>query len=169
MGEKFDTAHHRQQIDLLGHLKQLQNVCTFCLSHDNHDAPKHSILTCPTLSNVSGSALTYLAWRDLIHYRVGVLHPPICYLCHVPQGREIILHHRFDGDPTRCVFRDLVAPLAYGIITSPDLRSQAQEHFSSTNLSNPIVAMDWINSGMVVPGYPSNLIALFMWYCRCHL
>lgn len=147
-------------------LPDLVRSCTFCLVH-GINSPKHLILDCPTLVGLA-SVEAYLLWRRSIFYQVGVLHPPICYLCHQPQGTEGVLHPPFDGNPEHCRFRDMVAPLVYGVLTKPTLRMDAQIYFPSADLSTPMTAIDWIN-GMPISGNPSNLIALFMWYCRNHL
>lgn len=158
------------QIDLLGYLRQLQNTCTFCLIHStSNNNPDHSILTCPTLLNKEETLDEFMAWKKQIHYRVGVVHPFTCFICHVPQGLDDILHQRFDGVPEHCVFRDVIAPLVYGILTSTKLSLEAQDRFSFADFSTPMIAINWINSVSIAPGYPTNLVALFLWYCSHYL
>lgn len=123
----------------------------FCLWHD--------LPTCPTLATVS-TFEDFVAWRSDIYYRVGTVHPPTCFLCHVPRG----IHSRFDGDPSNCEYRDMIAPLVYGILTSPVMRHAAQRRFRSADLSSPASAMRWING--VPIRFPSNLIAITIWFCR---
>jgi hypothetical protein len=74
----------------------------------------------------------------------------------------------FSRNATLCEFRDVIAPLVYGLLTCADAQTSLQSAFPGINISTPAAALAWINSN-VTQGHLSNLSALFLWYCHQYL
>jgi len=138
--------------------------CPYCLLHGAEPITPHAIISCPTLIDGSGqyNVDTFLAWRRGIIYN-SQHHPGICFLCHVPQGPNNALHSTFTGRWEDCLFPDIIAPLAYGVLTQSDLAASAQRQFPIADFSTPMASLEWINQAPM-GGHPSNLIALFAWF-----
>jgi hypothetical protein len=118
----------------------------------------HTFATCDKVSKPP-----FFSWRKGIRYPH---HIHVCYHCHVPQGKNDALHPTFTkSTASSCEFRDIIAPLTYGLLMHDDHKASLSANFSGLNVTTPSDALAWINS-KPMQGHITNLCALFLWYCR---
>jgi hypothetical protein len=117
---------------------------------------------CPNISKD-----LFISWRKCLRY--SNLSEGVCFYCHVPQGPKDALHPKFIRNAaTTCEFRDIVAPLVYGLLTHGAHTTTIQAEFPRLNATTPPLALEWINS-RPIKGHVTNLSALFLWYCSQYL
>lgn len=140
-------------------LRLVGKTCAYCfVNGDPFTVAGHTFGACPRLPNKSD----FYAWRKCIRYGHGVA---VCYRCHVPQGDNEALHPRFSTDASQCEFRDVVAPLVFSLLGRSEMRADLQSAFPGLDATTPASALVWINSA-ATDGHLTNLVALFVWYCR---
>ncbi|KDR73827.1 hypothetical protein GALMADRAFT_212084 [Galerina marginata CBS 339.88] len=130
--------------------------CASCVVNGVDNPSQHEIIKCNTLKTLALYS-PFLDWKKKIKYKgYG-----FCWFCHVPNvssnGTLDALH-----PSTRCDYKDIIAPVAFYVLSNNEMRNQAADHFGVALLSYDH-ALLWINSPPV-EGHLSNLTALFLWF-----
>jgi hypothetical protein len=142
-------------------LQLVSKTCSLCfVSSSPYDKPNHTFSICQQRSKSE-----FFQWRRGIKYAKGIA---VCYQCHVPQGKDDVLHPTFTRNATECEFRDVVAPVVFGLLKRPDILEQLRKAFPGLDTSTPMSALAWINS-KEIEGHLTNLTALFYWFCHQYL
>lgn len=153
---------------LLSALQKFDGRCPLCYVVINsagtyaprmmHDITQCPCLTSPTLPiNVS----QYLTWRRRIEYKEG-LHRKLCFFCHVPQ-LDPRLHGDFVPGGKNCIFPDVIIPTIIGVYYT-QWRQHAQRALGvEWNTLDQFLL--WL-IGKPAMGSPSNVVALFIWFCN---
>ena len=87
----------------------------------------------------------------------------ICYRCHVPQLNDE-LHGTFTGTGKECKFKDVIAPVIFGVYEAGDLRVEASTAFGQGFTSRQVY-LNWL-LGEPVRGHRSNLVGVFLWFAN---
>jgi superfamily II DNA or RNA helicase len=148
----------KQQLD------RFSGTCTLCMTHGVHSEFHDIFQQCSSLRDGPG-AFQFRKFREGLRYdeRRGLRR--ICFFCHVPQGDGDRLHPQF-GNKNTCEYRDLIAPLVFGIFNHPDLRGEMEGYFGQVFESTDAF-VNWLNSSPIA-GHKSNLTAVFLWYGTIH-
>jgi len=175
INESSETAKRRRQeriigtlsyeADLSAQLSKYANMCMLCNVFGRLDDP-HPLHSCPTLRKdiPPYDYKAFFSWQKEIRYNPKI-HPPVCFLCHLPQGEKDRLHPAFTGKREDCPYPDLIGPAVYAIMSHPDLKEEAVSEFPGLNVSSPSKTITWL-IGAPMKGHISNLISLFLWYAR---
>jgi hypothetical protein len=122
----------------------------------------HIITQCPCLkdSTIPLGVSQYLDWKHLIKYRKP-RHQKICYFCHVPQ-LDSRLHGDFVANGSGCIHSDIIIPTIIGVYYQ--WRGHAESNFG-VQWESLNTFRDWLLEKPIV-GYPSNIVALFIWFVK---
>lgn len=154
------VSHLSHDEILLLCLRMVTKTCSYCFIHssDPQVPANHTFSNCSKMPKSD-----FIEWRRDIRYSKGI---SVCYHCHVPQGEKDALHPTFTkAAASACEFRDIIAPLVYGLLKHDIHKASLSAQFSDLNTTTPLTALAWINS-KPIQGQVTNLCALFIWYCR---
>lgn len=169
------TTHRPSIVPWVSLLKDaldvLENCCMFCTT-TTHSTPYHGLNGCPEMMKKSAdSHFTTTKEHYMMTWRTNLMYAPrtsgqkpVCYKCHLPNGPGDSIHPPFGRD-TVCPHPDLVSAVGYRVLTTPSVFQEARAHFGQVWTSDPEY-IRWVTK----PGveYPSNLLAVFVWFFGRH-
>jgi hypothetical protein len=172
--EATAIAQRRRVLDQMTDLEYVQNfkacldkfseTCILCTLTGIHTA-FHNIMYCPTLqkyNNNTGTAM-FKAFKEKIKY--GMQHRKICYMCHIPQGPNDLLHPKFQGKNGKCSRPDLLLPLAFGLFHFKQITSNSAHKMVQTRFSTEFELISYLNDDPE-QNQPSNLVFIFLMFAK---
>lgn len=151
----------------------IEGACVMCTdAEERADAHPRGLMDCPILLDETDDGRLHRDvflddWRKRLKYTPSTLVDRVCFRCHIPNGPNDILHNAFSAS-THCEYPDYVAGIGYVVWVSDDVRQLASTRFA-VNWTSLEHFQQWVVRRDIRDGYPTNMIALFVWYVETYI
>lgn len=151
----------------------VEGACVMCTDAEVRvDAHTKGLMDCPILRDRTDDNELHRnvfldGWRKRLNYPRSAMSERVCYNCHIPNGPNDVLHGAFTSGTT-CERRDYVAGVGYLVWVADDVRNLASVRFG-VNWSSFELYIGWMVRTDPSHGYPTNMIAVFVWYVETYL